>query len=55
MGVNAQGTHVESVLPYRLVGGKMIWESIHVEDQTELTESEENPFGLKILFLLPYR
>ena len=35
-----------------LVGGKMIWESIHVEDQTELTESEENPFGLKILFLL---
>ena len=44
--------HYIAFILLALVGGKMIWESIHVEDQTELTESEENPFGLKILFLL---
>lgn len=44
--------HYIAFILLALVGGKMIWESIHVEDQTELTESKENPFGLKILFLL---
>ena len=38
--------HYIAFILLALVGGKMIWESIHVEDQTELTESEENPFGL---------
>lgn len=44
--------HYIAFILLALVGGKMIWESMHVEDQTELTNSEENPFGLKILFLL---
>ena len=30
--------HYIAFILLALVGGKMIWESIHVEDQTELTE-----------------
>lgn len=44
--------HYIAFILLALVGGKMIWGSMHVEDQTKLTNSEENPFGLKFLFLL---
>lgn len=56
VGVNAQGTHVESVLPYRLVGGKMIVEMkmngqlrsfiFDTGGQTALTEEVCDELGL---------
>lgn len=44
--------HYIAFILLALVGGKMIWESLHDSDKTKPYETGENLFSLKILFLL---
>lgn len=44
--------HYIAFILLALVGGKMIWESLHDSDEAKPNESGENLFSLKILFLL---